>query len=205
MDKNEINLINETLFLKEDILGKYNSYKEEDEFIKELINKNYLTKENLNLYKEATSSKKEVKSTEPKKSVVKKVSNGVDKVGNTAIMVTKEIKNMIKSIYRTDDEHLSKGTTQLSKLIARAAITVGLFHIPVIGPVCSVIHFFTGLVLKNKNDAASRKRLEDMYKSKLEFVEDKIGRTDDDKEKYQLIKLKNELNSSIGKIKYFDD
>lgn len=103
----------------------------------------------------------------------------------------------IKSLYSTNDEHLVEGTMELSKIITRVVIVRALF---LINPMVGVIAFFTGLAIRKNNDIKNRQKLMRMYKSKLEYIEDKIPRVTDDKEKEGLIRIKHRLKDDIHKL-----
>lgn len=129
------------------------------------------------------------------KQAKKQAKNGVKKVDNAGAVLIKAIKNL----YKTDDKHLVEGTMELSKVITRVAIVGGIAYV---NPVIGLISFFTSLAIRRNNDAKRREKLMIMYKSKLEFVEDKIGRENDDSKKQSLIKLKHKLNSEIDKLEH---
>jgi hypothetical protein len=124
---------------------------------------------------------------------IKQAKKAVKKVDNVGAMLMKTI----KSLYKTDDKHLVEGTMELSKVITRVAVVGSVAYI---NPVVGLIGFFTSLAIRRNNDAKRREKLMIMYKSKLEFVEDKIGRTEEDSKKQSLIKLKHKLNSDIDKL-----
>jgi hypothetical protein len=129
------------------------------------------------------------------KQAKKEAKKTVKKVDNAGVVLIKTI----KSLYKTDDKHLVEGTMELSKVITRVAVVGGIAYV---NPVIGLISFFTALAIRRNNDAKRREKLMIMYKSKLEFVEDKIGRTEDDSKKQSLIKLKHKLNSEIEKLEH---
>lgn len=110
-----------------------------------------------------------------------------------------EGKAIIKMIYSMKDEDFVEGKIfpQLSRLLVRATTIYGLW---LINPVVGVIGFVTDRYIKRFHDIKQRTRLHKYYESKLEYVEEKIARVEDEKEKYKLIKLKNALKTNIKKI-----
>lgn len=143
--------------------------------------------EDIDMLLEETKVKKMVKKAEEikDKSKVKKV---VD-----------EGKEIVKLIYNTKDEDFVEGKIfpQLSRLIVRATTIYGLF---LINPLVGVIGFVTDRTLKRYSNIQQRKRLRKYYEAKLEYVEGKIEKCEDDKEKYKLIKLRNTFKSNINKL-----
>lgn len=131
------------------------------------------------------------------KKMIKKAEDTIDK--SKVKKVVEEGKDLINLIYKTKDEDFVQGKIlpKLSRLIVRATTIYGLY---LINPVIGVIGFVTDRTLKRYNDTQQRKRLLQYYKAKLEYVEGKIEKCDDDKEKYKLIKLRNTLKSNIRKI-----
>lgn len=108
----------------------------------------------------------------------------------------------IKNLYTTGEDHLLDNTMEFSKIITRAAIVGSTFAI---NPLLGLISAYTLHAVRMKNDAKKREKLIHLYTSKLEFVEDKIGKEDDDTKKLNLIKLKNKLHSDLQKIKVVKD
>ena len=136
-----------------------------------------------------------LKEEEKKEKGVKKVASKVDK-GAQGIL------KMIRSLHTTNDKNLIENMPEFSKIITRAIMVGGAW---VINPTVGLITLFTTLVMKARNDTNKRDKLLRLYSGKLEYIEDKLGRVDEDKEKYELIKLKNKLKSDINKLKVLKD
>jgi hypothetical protein len=162
-------------------------------------------------YNEFDSYREEYIFLNEMKSEGKKKSNLADKAGKSAQKVIKKTDNVavtlgkaIKALYSTNDEHLVEGTMELSKIITRfAVLAAGAYVFPAglfVSGLVGVIGHFTGLALRRSNDAKRREKLMQMYKAKLEFVEDKIPKVEDDKQKQSLLKLKHKLNADIEKL-----
>jgi hypothetical protein len=175
-----------TLLLDDTRLNEFDSYREEYYFLEELK-------------KEEDSKEDDKKDTSKDK--IKKV----DKKATNAVII---LGKAIKSLYSTGDDHLVDGTLELSKVITRtivvivgaASIATGTGFIAGLTTLLiGAIGHFTSLAVRRGNDAKRREKLMHMFKAKLEFVEDKIGRADD-KEKEALIKIKHKLQSDIRKL-----
>jgi len=166
---------NITLFMKEDIiLTEYNNENTEFDSYRE----------------EYEILQEEEKKKEDKKDDSSKAEKAKD--------IAKEILRSIKDLHTSDEDELLNHSNKVSKIITRAVISGSLIALR--HPLIGLLTFLTGSVIKSAGNAGKRKKLLALYKSKLEFVEDKLGRVEDDKEKYELIKLKNELKSNIKKI-----
>jgi hypothetical protein len=164
--------LKDTLFLDDSRLDEFDSYREEQEFLSEI-----------RLLKEES-----------------KAQGAVKKADGVAATLMKAI----KSLYRTGDDHLVEGTMELSKIITRfAVLATGVAVFPAgafVSALVGAIGHFTLRAIRQGNDAKNREKLLRMYKSKLEFIEDKIGRTEKDDQKEQLIKIKHKLKSDIDKL-----
>lgn len=154
------------------------------EFSNRAIEENY---EDIDMLLEETKVKKMVKKAEEVKDKSK------------AKKLVDEGKEIVNLIYKAKDEDFVEGKIfpQLSRLIIRATAIYGLF---LINPLIGVIGFVTDRTLKRYNDVQQRKRLRKYYEAKLEYIEGKIDKCEEDKEKYKLIKLRNSLKSNIKKI-----
>lgn len=132
---------------------------------------------------------------------VEKFAKGTEKQFNKSKVkeLIDEGKALVRMIYSMKDEDFVEGKVfpQLSRLIVRAVSIYGLF---LINPLVGVIGFVTDRYIKRFHDIKQRNRLRKYYESKLEYIEEKIGRAEDEKEKYKLIKLKNTLRTNIKKI-----
>jgi hypothetical protein len=131
---------------------------------------------------------------------IKQIAKSVDKASNVAV---KSLINGVRGLHSTKDENLVERTPELSKVITKAIVIGGTFSV---NPVLGLITLFTSMAVKNKNDANRRQKLRDMYSAKLEFLEGKINKLEeDDEEKLRLIKLRNKLRTDLEKLKRIQD
>jgi hypothetical protein len=112
------------------------------------------------------------------------------------------IKNAINKLHSTKETNLVDNMPELSKLITRAIIVRASFAV---NPAVGLITLFTTIAIKNHNDKKKREKLINMYSAKLEFVEGKMDKEEDDKEKLNLIKMRNKLRSDLEKLKRVQD
>lgn len=132
--------------------------------------------------------------------VEKAVKTGAKKFSDSKVKkVIDEGKSLIKMIYSMKDEDFVEGKffPHLSRVIVRATTIYGLW---LINPLIGVLGFVVDKCLKKYSDIRQRQRLRKYFQAKLEYVEGKIDKADDDKEKYKLIKLRNTLKSNLRKI-----
>lgn len=132
--------------------------------------------------------------------VDKMAKKGKKMVDKTKIKdVVAEGKSIIKLVYTMKDEDFIEGKVfpQLSRLIVRAASIYGLW---LVNPMLGVLGFVTDRYIKKYNEIGQRKRLRKYYEAKLEYIESKIEKEDDEKEKYKLIKMRNAFKSNLKKL-----
>jgi len=131
---------------------------------------------------------------------IKKVAKNVD---NATAIAGKAIVNIVKGLHRTNENNLVEGMPELSKLMTRAIIVRGAFFI---NPVVGLITLFTTIALKSHNDKKEREKLRNLYTAKLEFIEGKLNKLEDDNdEKLKLLQLKNKLKTDLEKLKRIQD
>lgn len=110
-----------------------------------------------------------------------------------------EGKSLVKMIYTVKDEDFVEGKAfpMISRLLVRTIAITGMF---MLHPAIGIIGFTTNKFLKKEITRKQRTRLSNFYKAKLEYIEDKLAKEEDDKEKYKLIKIRNSLNNNLKKI-----
>jgi hypothetical protein len=132
--------------------------------------------------------------------VDKVAKKGKDMIDKTKVKdIVAEGKSIIKLIYSMKDEDFIEGKVfpQLSRLVVRAASIYGLW---LINPMVGVLGFVTDRYIKRYTEIKQRKRLRNYYEAKLEYIEGRIEKEDDEKQKYKLIKMRNAFKSNLKKL-----
>lgn len=102
-------------------------------------------------------------------------------------------------------DSIIKSTFKVSKLLKSAIAAIGVFAIPNIGPALALIGVITKFAINAKTKGKYKQALLNDLKAELKIVNEKRSDADrkgDDKAKYKLMRLENELERSIDKIKY---
>jgi hypothetical protein len=134
---------------------------------------------------------------------MKRIKKAVKSIDKTASVAGKSLLKSVRTLHSSKDENLIERTPELSKIITKAVLIGGTMYI---NPVIGLISLFTSFAIKKNNDTKRRQQLRDMYSAKLEFLEGKINKLEEDSdEKLRLIKLRNKLRTDLEKLKRIKD
>lgn len=126
----------------------------------------------------------------------KKVSGAVDR------NVEQTIGTLKKAISSQDREDLIKGALPKASRIIKTALLTGAVWM--VNPVIAVIGALTSLALSSKIKDSEKTKILGELKQELEICEEKIKDADsrgDNKKKYQLMRIRNKLNTDIERIR----
>ena len=128
------------------------------------------------------------------------VSGKIDKMAS-------DFKDTIKKALLPDarEDIISDSLPSLSKII-KNAIAIGVAY--AINPAIAAIGAFTVLVLRRRAKRNERRKILAELREEYELVEEKIKDAEskgDNKNKYQLMRLRNKLKTSIERISYGDN
>jgi hypothetical protein len=125
-----------------------------------------------------------------------KLTNAKEKTKGVAITV----KNLIASVYKMKDDDFVEGKffPTVSRMLVRGAAVCGVFACG--GPIAGCIAFTANSAIKKAVDMKQRKRLMDYYDTKSKWLEEKIGKEDNDKTKYELMKMKKACDNASFKL-----
>ena len=145
-------------------------------------------------------------------------------VVNKAVEKAKEANFARKKAERWFDEHITKAVNdmrikrrnrkhaemvgealRISHELKRFIKAAGLWLIPSIGPVISVITYITSIIIDRQTDKKDRDILLGELKDELEIIEEKISiaeRNGDDKAKIELIRLRQKIQREYRRINH---
>ena len=115
----------------------------------------------------------------------------------------KEFSKFAMSYKNLDDANLEKNIVgrKLIRYGVSLAATIGAFKLD---PVVGLVTAMTSVCLTNKSNLKERKKLCDLYKDKIRYLDDKISKEDDDEKKYKLTRLKTEMENNLRKVEVFN-
>lgn len=152
----------------------------------------------INVFKIVEDVQKEFEKYEDKPS--KKDKNDLNKSKHSE--KAKEILSIIKSVYKMDEKDLANAVTirKVVKLTIRSAFTYGVF---LANPVAGILTFIVDKHISKKTEIEQREQLLKLYRDQLKFVEERLEKVENPKERYKLIKIKSSLESNIDKLTLF--
>ncbi|MGL6099526.1 MAG: hypothetical protein ACRC0G_07860 [Fusobacteriaceae bacterium] len=129
--------------------------------------------------------------------------NASSKIDDTVDYIKSSAK---KALLPDSREDIIKDTMPATSKLLKQAIAVGAAWI--INPALAAVTALTAVVLNRKVKRDARRRILSELREEMELVEEKIKDADskgDNASKYQLMRLRNKLKTSIERIKYGDN
>lgn len=136
------------------------------------------------------------------KDKIKKIDS--KKVKDESIKAFGIFKKSVRGLYTTNEKQLLQNRPSLAKTIGRGIVLIGLFNLPVVGPLAGIIGIYTDAYLSKKMSDKDKKKLFEVYISKAKLLERKIENCDNDLEKQKYMSLKKDLYTNARKLGVYE-
>lgn len=114
-----------------------------------------------------------------------------------------KIKKFIRQLYTSNEKQLIENRPSLSKTIARAIIIIGVFKLPVVGPIASVCAYFTDRYISMEVSNEQKKKLYNTYIVKIRNLDKKIENEENELAKKKYEALRKELKKNAEKLNLY--